>query len=501
MWDVRYRPLTFAEVLGQEGTVQVLRSRLENGTAHDTSYIFSGGHGQGKTTLARILARALLCLDLQEGSEPCNECDNCEGILSESTMAFQEMDAASKGTIDNVRGIVEDLPFVVQGARKRVYLFDEAHRMSRDAQDVLLKPIEDKQLIAILCTTEPEKIRGPIRSRCEEHSISKISREAIQERMVMVMEKEGVEFEPDAITTVIDYCSGHVRDVLNKLEMVSQLGPVTAAAVRERLNLSVISTYYEVLLALGDPAKAIELVERACDRVGPEEVASGLAEAAMSSYRLAHKMYTDFAFVDRSLAVKVHQTYGDDVVRLAEYFLSPRRASKIGLVCDVVRCVEGVPARTAQAVAPRIMVQAVPAPQPPAAPMELESPPEPSESPSEPPEDPEPASAPKSAETVATAPTDPAPPLDPAPPPLVLVPEPEKPKQAIEVGKVGPIGSELDHKAISATFPRRRDDDPHHRQSEFKGKHGGDENSGMIPSAQWAREFEAAWTQRGTGGV
>jgi len=186
MWDTKYRPLRFSEVLGQEGPVQVLQSRLRQGTALDTSYIFSGGHGQGKTSLARILARALICQDLQD-AEPCNQCDNCKAILNESSPAFVEMDAASRGTVDNMRGIVDNLAFIVVGAPIRIYLFDEAHRMSKDAQDVLLKPLEDKRMIGIFCTTEPEKLREAIKSRCETHPIRRVLRDEVLGRMRHVL--------------------------------------------------------------------------------------------------------------------------------------------------------------------------------------------------------------------------------------------------------------------------------------------------------------------------
>ena len=358
MWDIKYRPLRFSDVLGQQGAVKVLKGRLVRGTALDTSYIFSGGHGQGKTSLARILARAILCQNLGEDGEPCNECENCEAILGETSMAFVELDAASQGTIDNIRDIVNDLPFVVPGAPKRIYLFDEAHRMGSGAQDVLLKPIEDKAMVAILCTTEPEKIRGPIRSRCEEHAIRRITREDILKRMQAALEVEGVEFEDDAILTVIDYCNGHVRDVFNKLEMVAQLGPVSVEAVRANLNLSVVSTYYDILLSLGDPTRAVELVEQACDRVGPDEVATGLAEAAMNAYRLAKGMFVEFVLMDRQKATQVYETYGEGATALAQYFLTARRVTKVGLVCSIVQCAGGVPAPAARET--RVMVSVAP---------------------------------------------------------------------------------------------------------------------------------------------
>ncbi len=337
MWDIKYRPLTFADVLGQEGSVQVLKSRLKNGTALDTSYVFSGGHGQGKTTLARLLARAMLCENLSlDDPEPCNQCDNCQAILNETSGAFSEMDAASRGTIDNMRTIVDELPFSVFGAPKRIYLFDEAHRMSRDAQDVLLKPLEDKKMVGIFCTTEPEKIRGPIRSRCEHYTIRKVTREDILARMKRVLEAESVAYEDDAILTVIDYAGGHVRDVLNRLEMVAQIGPVTMENVRAYLRLSVVSTYYETLLALDEPEKAISCVEKACEHVLPEEAAAGLAEAAMNSYRLANNMHADFVYMDRDLGRKVYERFGLNTIKLAEYFLRSRYVTPVSLVCDVL---------------------------------------------------------------------------------------------------------------------------------------------------------------------
>lgn len=464
MWDIRYRPLLFADVLGQPGAVLVIQGRLIKGTSMDTSYIFSGAHGQGKTTMARISARAMLCDDLQEVGEPCNACDNCKAILNESSMAFVELDAASKGTIDNVRAIVADLSFVVPGAPKRIYLFDEAHRMSRDSQDVLLKPIEDKAMVAILCTTEPEKIRGPIRSRCEEHSIKRITREDILGRMKWVLAQEKVEGDEDAILTVIDFSGGHVRDVLNKLEMIAQLGPITIDAVRERLNLSLISTYYDILLSLGAPAKAIELVESACDRVGAEEVSSGLAEAAMNSYRLARKMYADFVYVDREKAQAVHEMYGDAAINLAEHFLVTRRVTKTSLVCDVVRCVGGAPVPRAEVAAPApvlVTPVAVPAPGP-----ALEPPG-----------------------------TPPPPPAPEAPPPPA--PAPPDPKNGLRSDGVGNMGSPdiqaltvVDTHGVSEGFPRRKDD---RKRPGFKGTEGNGARDDLLTSDQWRREFAQMW--------
>jgi DNA polymerase III subunit gamma/tau len=339
-WDTIYRPLKFSDVLGQPGTVQVLKSRLKAGTARDISYIFSGYFGSGKTTLARIVARAILCQDIDKNDpEPCNACDNCIACLNETSEACQELDAASKGTIDNVRSIVSELDYAVlnvEGSNiKRVYIIDESHRMSRDSQDVLLKPIEDKKMVAIFCTTEPEKIRGPIRSRCEEYVIRRIPVVDIVGRMQHILKQEGVEYNEEALS-IVDYCDGHVRDIINRVGMMAQLGPITVEGVREHLNVGVVPLYYQILLALDDPSKFLDLLDQACEKVTPSEVAAGISEAAMSSYRLKKGLPTSSVTADRSLAVSAYEKYGDGIIRLADKFARSKYDTKVSLSCDLL---------------------------------------------------------------------------------------------------------------------------------------------------------------------
>lgn len=337
MWDILYRPRKYSDVLGQECSVRLLKTRINKGTAFDTSYIFAGGYGRGKTTLSRIHAMAMLCQDLNKADpEPCGQCDNCTEILNEQSQAFTERDAASSGSTDNMRALVEELPYVLENAPKRIYLIDECQRMHHAAQDVLLKPIEEKKMVAMLCTTEAEKIRGAIRSRCEEYTIKRVTRDDVLPRMKMVLNEQGVPHEDDAVWIIIDRAEGHVRNVLNNLEMVAQLGPITVESVREYLNLSVVTLYYQILLNLDDPLRAIELVGRACESTPADEVAAGLAEAAMNCYRMAHGWFADFAYVDKSLAEQVYNKYQDHVVRYAKWFLVNRNVTRLSLELDIL---------------------------------------------------------------------------------------------------------------------------------------------------------------------
>lgn len=379
MWDVRYRPLRFSDVLGQEGSIKLLKSRIKKGTAFDTSYIFAGKHGRGKTTLSRIYARAMLCQNLDKNDpEPCNECSSCKRHLIEQHPAFSERDAATNGSVDQIRSIVDNLVYALEDAPKPIYLIDEAHRLSQPAQDGLLKSVEEKRMVAMLCTNESEKIRGPIRSRCEEYTLRKVTNEHILERMQMVLRSEGVDFEDDAVLTVIDHSKSHVRDILNNLEMVAQMGAVTVANVQEYLHLSATSLYYQILLTLDNPREAIATLEQACEIAQPEEVASGLAKAAMSSYMLGNRMPSDFSALDRGLAEQCYARYKDQIIRFSKWFVEVKYPSKMSLMQDVIAfslnpgslpvdvaappVVFSSPVRSEAPVAPRVAPAVAPAP-------------------------------------------------------------------------------------------------------------------------------------------
>lgn len=363
MWDLLHRPLRYADVLGQDANVRVLKARIRNGTAFDVSYIFAGGYGRGKTTLARIHARAMLCQQLDKRDpEPCNQCDNCLAILNEQPGAFTERDAASVNGVDAARSLVDDLAYVLENAPKRIYLLDEAQRMTVAAQDVLLKPIEDKLMIAMFCTTEVEKVRSPIRSRCELYAIARVPDELIVARARSILDQHGVNYDDEALRLLANRADGHVRDVVIALESLSQVGSVTVDQVREHLNLPVVSVYYEILLHLDEPKRALEWVDTALQRVSPGELSAGLADAALTSHKLAQQLPVDLALVDRALAEQVQAKYRDGLLALGEWFLRDRMPTRTSLQLRVMSLAQtqgNIP--VAAVTAPRPIQIAVPA--------------------------------------------------------------------------------------------------------------------------------------------
>ena len=170
-----FRPINFEEVIGQEHVTETLRRQVENGrVAH--AYLFSGGRGSGKTSTAKILSRAINCLNPKNG-EPCNECEVCKAALEGALTDITEIDAASNNGVDNIRDIRDEAQFLPTVAKYRVYIIDEVHMLSTGAFNALLKTLEEPpaHVIFILATTEPQKLPVTILSRCQRFDFKRIS--------------------------------------------------------------------------------------------------------------------------------------------------------------------------------------------------------------------------------------------------------------------------------------------------------------------------------------
>ena len=214
-----YRPQTFEEVAGQKHIIKTLKNALANNKiAH--AYLFCGPRGTGKTTMAKLFAKALNC---DEGiGHQCNKCSNCLEVIEGSHPDVLELDAASNNGVEQVRELIDKVNYLPIKGRYKVYIIDEVHMMTTSAFNALLKTIEEPpaHVIFILATTEPHNIIPTILSRCQRYDFSKVSDGDIEERLAIVLEKEGIKYDQEAVRAIISLADGGMRDALSILDQV-----------------------------------------------------------------------------------------------------------------------------------------------------------------------------------------------------------------------------------------------------------------------------------------
>lgn len=214
----KFRPTSFEQVKGQDHIVQSLKNQI-NANRIGHAYLFCGTRGTGKTSVAKIFARAVNCEHPVDGS-PCNECDTCRAINSESSMNVVEIDAASNNGVDNIRQIRDEIQYTPANGKYTVYIIDEVHMLSIGAFNALLKTLEEppSYVLFILATTEPHKIPITILSRCQRYDFKRITIDTISARLSELMKKEGVDVEEKAIRYVAKAADGSMRDALSLLD-------------------------------------------------------------------------------------------------------------------------------------------------------------------------------------------------------------------------------------------------------------------------------------------
>lgn len=219
----KYRPKTFKEIIGQEIIIKILKNFLKNASKIPQGYLFSGQRGTGKTSTARIFAKALNCLNLDKYEyEPCNQCVNCEAINAGQFLDLIELDAASNRGIDEIRNIKEHIGFKPIQGKYKVFIIDEAHMLTEPAFNALLKTLEEppKHTIFILVTTEPDSIPPTILSRVQRFNFKRIPIKEIIKKLKFIAEKEGVEINERALYLIAEEAEGALRDAETLLEKI-----------------------------------------------------------------------------------------------------------------------------------------------------------------------------------------------------------------------------------------------------------------------------------------
>ena len=257
----KWRPRTFDDVVGQEHITETLKNQVASGRLSH-AYLFIGTRGTGKTTCAKILAKAVNCLNPVNGN-PCNRCSACLGIDDGSIMDVVEMDAASNNGVDSVRALRDEAIFSPAGAKKRVYIVDEVHMLSTSAFNALLKILEEppEHLMFILATTELQKVPATILSRCQRHSFKRLDNASVEDRLMYVARQEGLDLRSDAAALIAGLAEGGMRDALSILDQCSGRSVIDSETVYSAMGLAGSRLICDMLRHIinHDTASAIDL--------------------------------------------------------------------------------------------------------------------------------------------------------------------------------------------------------------------------------------------------
>lgn len=265
----KYRPIVFGGIFGQDHIVKTLENQIKTKNLSH-AYLFTGTRGTGKTSTAKVFARALNCTG---DTPPCNNCYICATILKNQSTGVIEIDAASNNGVDNIRNLTEDVRYPPAEGSYKVYIIDEVHMLSAGAFNALLKTLEEppKFVVFILATTDPQKVPPTVLSRCQRFDFRRISPQVFTERVLPIIEKENIEIEPEALDIITNLADGSARDGLSLIDQVSSLcynEKITAKKVRDVFGMADEEIFFELVQALTEKniALAMEIIERVNDQ-------------------------------------------------------------------------------------------------------------------------------------------------------------------------------------------------------------------------------------------
>ena len=266
--DLKYRPKKFSEMLGNQAVVELLLKLSCDGKLGARSLLFEGNKGCGKTSLARIVATAIVCTEIRDG-EPCGVCESCLGVRQESATSFEEFDAATQGSVEHMRNIVSELDYGNLDGKPSMFILDEAQRLTKHAQDAILKSVEERRLLVILSTTEPHKIQGPLRSRLTEFQLIAPPTSELESYLKKICNLEKIAVSDVALKLIMESQENCPRTCFTTLELLSSLGPISEENVRQHFRIGVRDSLILALEKLSvDPKNSIEQISNILNSEG-----------------------------------------------------------------------------------------------------------------------------------------------------------------------------------------------------------------------------------------
>lgn len=328
----KYRPRTFSQVVGQEHVVKTLQGALATGRVGH-AFLFTGPRGTGKTTLARIFAKALNCKKIKNG-EPCNECDSCLGANQGNLLDMIEIDAASQTGVENIRELTDSATVAAPSGGYKVFIIDEVHMLSKSAFNALLKTLEEPpaHVVFMLATTEPHKIIPTVLSRVQRFDLKRLTPVQIFQKLTSIVKAEKIDIEDGALKAIASSSDGALRDAevsLAKVRSVAGTNKITAELTTEALGLIPANYHPEFLgyLASADRVAALGLIQRMHD--------SGVDLDNFAKDFLEYSRKVLMAKINPAVLVSVgeelpelHQIDGKRFIKLIQLFTSARNEMK-----------------------------------------------------------------------------------------------------------------------------------------------------------------------------
>ena len=278
----KWRPKTFADLVGQQHVVKALRNALDKGRLHH-AYLLTGTRGVGKTTIARILAKSLNCENAHQG-EPCGQCQSCQDIDAGRFVDLLEIDAASNTGIDNIREVLENAQYAPTSGKYKVYIIDEVHMLSKSAFNAMLKTLEEppEHVKFILATTDPHKVPITVLSRCLQFVLRNMTAQQVADHLAYVLDSEQIDYEPNALALIGRAANGSMRDALSLLDQAIAMtsGSVTETDVRHMIGAVDKRYLFDLMYALSqkDSSKLIQIAqEMANNAIGFDNALNELA--------------------------------------------------------------------------------------------------------------------------------------------------------------------------------------------------------------------------------